>query len=176
ALPRSVARLGRADPQLLSPIRHRNEATQRVLVRLETREALVRSRVNLVNSARLLLKSLGVFMSSSIKAQAFTRKVRAQLAPPDALLVTPLLTAAGVSREGLEAHGSKGRSPPAGEGASASGRSGSRSVLPITGRETRATSAPCRTILPSCARLRRARSGGYRGRLCPNAASSADSI
>jgi hypothetical protein len=51
-------------------------------------EALVRNRVNLINSVRLLLKSLGVFGSSSIKATAFTRKVRAQLGPNDTALVT----------------------------------------------------------------------------------------
>ncbi len=88
-----LARLGRADPNLLSPIRHRGEATQRALVRLKVREALVRSRVNQINSVRFLLKSLGVFVSSSIKAMAFTRKVRAQLAPADAALVEPLLAA-----------------------------------------------------------------------------------
>jgi transposase len=90
---RMLARLGRADPKLLSPVRHRSEATQRALVRLKVREALVRSRVNLVNSVRFLLKSLGVFVSSSIKAMAFTRKVRAQLAADDVALVAPLLTA-----------------------------------------------------------------------------------
>ena len=88
-----LARLGRADPKLLSPVRHRSEATQRALVRLKVREALVRSRVNLVNSVRFLLKSLGVFVSSSIKAMAFTRKVRAQLAPIDHAVVAPLLMA-----------------------------------------------------------------------------------
>ena len=61
-----LARLGRADPKLLGPVRHRTEETQRALVRLKVREALVRSRVNLVNSVRFLLKSLGVFVSSSI--------------------------------------------------------------------------------------------------------------
>lgn len=88
-----LARLGRADPKLLSPVRHRREATQRALVRLKVREALVHSRVNLINSVRFLLKSLGVFVSSSIKAMAFTRKVRVQLAAADATLVTPLLAA-----------------------------------------------------------------------------------
>ena len=51
---RMLARLGRADPQLLSPVRHRREETQRALVRLKVREALVRNRVNLVNSVRFL--------------------------------------------------------------------------------------------------------------------------
>lgn len=88
-----LARLGRADPKLLSPVRHRREETQRALVRLKVREALVRSRVNLINSVRFLLKSLGVFVSSSIKAVAFPRKVRVQLAPADLALVAPLLAA-----------------------------------------------------------------------------------
>jgi transposase len=88
-----LARLGRADPKLLSPVRHRGEATQRALVRLKVREALVRSRVNLVNSVRFLLKSLGVFVPSSIKAMAFARKIREQLTPADVALVAPLLAA-----------------------------------------------------------------------------------
>lgn len=92
-----LARLGRADPKLLSPIRHRREETQRALVRLKVREALVRNRVNLINSVRFLLKSLGVFVSSSIKAMAFTRKVRAQLAAADLALVAPLLVAIDAS-------------------------------------------------------------------------------
>lgn len=90
---RMLARLGRADPTLLSPVRHRSEATQRARARLTVREALVRSRVNFVTAARFLLKSLGVFIPSSIKALAFPRKVRAQLAPADATLVEPLLVA-----------------------------------------------------------------------------------
>ena len=88
-----LARLGRADPKLLSPVQHRSEAAQRALVRLKVREALVRNRVNLINSVRFLLKSLGVFVSSSIKAMAFPRKVRAQLAAGDVALVAPLLAA-----------------------------------------------------------------------------------
>jgi len=88
-----LARLGRADPKLLSPIRHRSEATQRALVRLKVREALVRSRVNLVNSVRFLLKSLGVFVPTSFKAMAFPRKVREQLTASDVVLVGPLLVA-----------------------------------------------------------------------------------
>ena len=55
---RMLARLGRVDPKLLSPIQHRSEATQRALVRLKVREALVRSRVNEINTVRFVLKSL----------------------------------------------------------------------------------------------------------------------
>ena len=44
ALPRSVTRLGRVNPKLLSPIQHRSETGQRELVKLKVREALVRGR------------------------------------------------------------------------------------------------------------------------------------
>jgi transposase len=97
-----LARLGRADPKLLSPVRHRSEAAQRALVRLKVREALVRSRVNAINSVRFLLKSLGVFVSSSIKAMAFTRKVRGQLAAADSALVAPLLAAIDAVNEQIK--------------------------------------------------------------------------
>jgi transposase len=55
---RMLARLGRADPKLLSPIQHRSEAGQRALLRLKVRDTLVRSRVNQMNSVRGLLKRL----------------------------------------------------------------------------------------------------------------------
>lgn len=76
---RMLARLGRADPELLSPIRHRSEAGQRALVRLKVREALVRARVNAMNSVRFLLKSLGLAVPTGSKAMTFTRKLRPML-------------------------------------------------------------------------------------------------
>ena len=65
---RMLARLGRADPALLSPITHRSEAGQRALVRLKVRDALVRARVNAMNSVRFLLKSLGEPVPANVKA------------------------------------------------------------------------------------------------------------
>jgi transposase len=56
---RMLARLCRADVELLSPIRHRSEQCQRDLVRVKVRDALVRTRVNQMNSVRFLMKSLG---------------------------------------------------------------------------------------------------------------------
>ena len=83
---RMLARLGRADPQLLSPIQHRSEDGQRALVPLKVREALVRSRVNLINTTRCLLKSLGILLPASIKANAFPKKARLQLEPANCAL------------------------------------------------------------------------------------------
>lgn len=54
-----LARLGRADPKLLRPIRHRGEQVQRDRALLRVRDALVRSRSSLVTQARCLAKSLG---------------------------------------------------------------------------------------------------------------------
>jgi transposase len=88
---RMLARLGRADPALLSPVKHRSEATQRALVRLKVREALVRSRVNQMNSVRFLVKSLGLQVPRGVKATAFVRKFRAQASAADTALVEPLL-------------------------------------------------------------------------------------
>ena len=90
---RMLARLGRADPQLLSPIRHRSEDGQRALVRLKVRESLVRSRVNQMNSVRFLLKSLGEPIPSGSKAMTFTRKLRGMVEAPTRELVEPLLGA-----------------------------------------------------------------------------------
>jgi len=89
---RMLARLGRADPALLSPIQHRSEAAQRALVRLKVRESLVRARVNQMNSVRFLLKSLGLVTPRQVKATAFTRKLRPLLDAATCALVEPLLT------------------------------------------------------------------------------------
>jgi len=88
---RMIARLARADPKLLSPIEHRSERGQRELVKLKVREALVRARVNQMNSVRFLLKSLGVVVPGQVKATAFVRKLRAQVDAATCALVEPLL-------------------------------------------------------------------------------------
>lgn len=88
---RMLARLGRADPVLLSPIKHRSEQAQRALVRIKVRDALVRSRVNQMNSVRFLLKSLGIAVPRASKATTFTRQLRPLLDEATCALVEPLL-------------------------------------------------------------------------------------
>lgn len=88
---RMLARLGRADPKLLSPVKHRSESAQRALVRLKVREALVRSRVNTMNTVRFLVKSLGVQVPRGVKATAFVRQFRARTDAATTALVEPLL-------------------------------------------------------------------------------------
>ena len=54
-----LARLGRADPALLSPIQHRAETTQVDLAVVRARAAVVRSRTLLVNHCRGIVKAAG---------------------------------------------------------------------------------------------------------------------
>lgn len=56
---RMLARLARADPQLLRPIRHRGEQAQGHLLRIRVRATLVEVRAKLVNTARGLTKAWG---------------------------------------------------------------------------------------------------------------------
>jgi transposase len=88
---RLLARLARVEPQLLHPVRHRSEACQRALLELKVRDTLVRQRVDLSNSLRFLVKSLGRRLPTGIKANAFTRKARAALDADTAARVEPLL-------------------------------------------------------------------------------------
>jgi transposase len=55
----TLARLARADPELLRPIRHRGEKAQLDLMKIRVRSALVDTRTGLVNAARGLAKSMG---------------------------------------------------------------------------------------------------------------------
>jgi transposase len=54
-----LARLARVDPALLHPIQHGTAQAQHDLLGLKLRDALVRTRVNLINAVRFTLKSLG---------------------------------------------------------------------------------------------------------------------
>jgi len=56
---RMLARLARADPKLLAPVRHRSEEAQADMNLIRVREALVEGRTRLVNSARGLAKTAG---------------------------------------------------------------------------------------------------------------------
>jgi transposase len=56
---RLLARLARADPQLLRPIRHRSEQAQSDLMTIRVRASLVEARTSLVNAVRGFAKALG---------------------------------------------------------------------------------------------------------------------
>lgn len=86
----ALARLGRLDPQLLAPIRHRGEGAQADLALLRARDALVRTRTLLINHVQGAVKSLGARVPATT-ARTFTRKVRPMLPPALAPALTPAL-------------------------------------------------------------------------------------
>ena len=69
----SLARLGRLDPKLLAPIRHRGAEAQADLATIRSRDCLVRSRTQLINHVRGAVKARGARLPSS-SAAAFPRK------------------------------------------------------------------------------------------------------
>jgi hypothetical protein len=59
-----LARLGRADRDLLNPIVHGSEEAQLDLLQIKMRDSLVRARVAVICSVRFTLKSLGYRVSN----------------------------------------------------------------------------------------------------------------
>ncbi len=86
----ALARVGRLDPQLLGPVRHRGRQAQADLGRLRARECLVRARTQLVNHVRSAVKTVGGWLPATSTA-SFAHKVEPHL--PDKLrpALTPLL-------------------------------------------------------------------------------------
>jgi transposase len=86
----TLARLGRLDPALLKPIRHRGPGAQADLAQLRARDCLVRARTQLINHVRGAVKSVGARLPAS-SAPAFARAAGPRL--PEALrtALAPLL-------------------------------------------------------------------------------------
>ena len=87
---RMLARLGRADVQLLHPVRHRSEKTQQHRAWLLARDASVQARTQLINHLRGIVKSLG-YRLPTCSPEAFLKKAAPSI--PDALkaVLTPIL-------------------------------------------------------------------------------------
>jgi len=86
-----LARLARVDPALLYPIQHGSAQAQHALLGLKLRDALMRTRVNLINAVRFTLKSLGHSVRNP-SSESFHKTVLADI-PADCLpVVQPLLT------------------------------------------------------------------------------------
>jgi transposase len=85
-----LARLGRVDPKSLHPIQHRSTEVREDLVVLRARDALVKSRTELINSVRGLVKSMGgrVTGCSSV---AFSQKATAEIPEEVHETLQPLL-------------------------------------------------------------------------------------
>ncbi len=86
-----LARLARVDPALLHPIEHGSAQAQHDLLGLKLRDALVRTRVNLINAVRFTLKSLGHPMRNP-SSESFHKTVLEDI-PADCLpVIQPLIT------------------------------------------------------------------------------------
>ena len=89
---RTLARLARVDPELLSPIRHRSEKAQAHLVTIRARAALVETRTRLMNCMRGLTKSFGERLASCDPDQMSVKRL-ASLPPALQAALQPLVTA-----------------------------------------------------------------------------------
>ncbi len=78
----TLARLGRSDPKLLRPLKHRQESAMLDRGLLHARHILVRSRVRLINHVRGVVKTVGARVPSSASPQ-FAKKAGPAL--PEAL-------------------------------------------------------------------------------------------
>jgi transposase len=79
---KTLARLVRADPELLYPIRHRGVAVREDLVLLRARDALVQTRSKLINTVRGLVKSVGGRIGSC-SAASFAKRAKGEV--PEAI-------------------------------------------------------------------------------------------
>jgi transposase len=81
-----LARLGRFDPTLLAPVRHRSRAAQLDLACLRSRDMLVSARTDLINHVRGVLKPFGL-RAPDCGSGAFARLAE-EVVPPE---LTPAL-------------------------------------------------------------------------------------
>lgn len=86
----TLARLLRADPELLYPIRHRGEEARTDLVLLRVRDALVRARTRMINCVRGLVKSAGDRVPPC-SAESFHRAAVASMPKKLAPILQPLV-------------------------------------------------------------------------------------
>ncbi|NIM51351.1 MAG: IS110 family transposase [Gemmatimonadales bacterium] len=90
----SLARVGRLDPQLLCPIRHRGAQAQVDLATLRSRDSLVRARTQLINHVRGAVKAVGGRLPRS-SAPAFPRKVAEHIPAELRTTLNPVLEMIG---------------------------------------------------------------------------------
>jgi transposase len=87
---KTLARLARIDPELLSPIRHRGEQAQADLMMIRARAILVETRTALINAARGLTKSYGERLPNCATYQ-MGRDQAESLSPAIGAALDPLL-------------------------------------------------------------------------------------
>ena len=96
---RMLAKIARLDPELLGPVRHGSEDSQKDLLSLKLRDALVRQRAAIISAVRASLKSLGLRLGLASTA-SFARQARAALQEQRADLLE-IIAPALIALEGL---------------------------------------------------------------------------
>lgn len=98
-----LARLARVDPNLLHPIQHCTEQAQRDLLQIKLRDNLVSQRVDVINSVRMTVKSLGIRLPKHCTS-TFGRRCRECLAGEHQeilAMIEPSLTAVEALNAGI---------------------------------------------------------------------------
>jgi transposase len=97
-----LARLGRADVALLSPVRHRGRQAQAELAAVKARDVLVASRTRLVNHVRAVVKSFGERLPRCT-AESFHRRTRGHVPSDLHLALEPIYEALARMEEQIRA-------------------------------------------------------------------------
>ena len=96
-----LARLARADPELLYPVEHRGCNSQAHLAVVHSREALVRSRTQMINHVRGTVKSFG-YRLPKCSTPSFHKKVPGQLPSELAEVLGPVVETIGSLTEKIK--------------------------------------------------------------------------
>ena len=96
-----LARLARADPELLYPVEHRGCDSQAHLAIVHSREALVRSRTQMINHVRGTVKSFG-YRLPKCSTPSFHKKVPGQLPSELAEVLEPIVETVGSLTEKIK--------------------------------------------------------------------------
>lgn len=96
-----LARLARADPELLYPVEHRGCDSQAHLAVVHSREVLIRSRTQMINHVRGTVKSFG-YRLPKCSTPSFHKKVPGQLPSELAEVLGPIVETVGSLTEKIK--------------------------------------------------------------------------
>ena len=96
-----LARLARADVALLHPLKHGSAQAQLDLLGLKLRDSLVRTRVNLINTVRFTLKSLGHNVANP-SSEAFHKSILSAVPAECLPVVQPVLAVLALLTEKIK--------------------------------------------------------------------------
>ncbi|HZY04368.1 MAG TPA: IS110 family transposase [Anaeromyxobacteraceae bacterium] len=98
-----LARLGRADLQLLAPVQHRSRGKQVDLTALRSRDILIGARTKLVNHVRGTLKPFGLRVEDC-RTEAFPDRAEGTIPPELLAALAPVLAAIRTINEQIAQH------------------------------------------------------------------------